>query len=146
MSQNFILSFTSENSQLHARIQGGGPNYTAMISAKRKTPRLVRGLVFLKAGSKADSSYISEFHSAHCQRKQPAARTDAGRRTKLHCNGWRSAKTAPGPTSVRICESESWDLGQQFLRVRILFLALLAKNCSKCTKQLVLLTDAFSNH
>ena len=110
----------------------------------KKTPRIARGLVFLKAGSKADSSYISEFHSARCQRKSPAARTDSGRRTELHCNGWRSAKTAP--TRARLCESESWDPVQQFLRGRILFFALLAKNCSKCTKQLLLVTDAFSYH
>ena len=40
-----------------------GLNYTAMVSALRKTPGLARGLVRPTAKLKTDSSYVSEFHS-----------------------------------------------------------------------------------
>ena len=38
-------------------------NYTAMVSARRKTPGLARGLVRPRAKLKTDGSYVSEFHS-----------------------------------------------------------------------------------
>ena len=66
MFQIFILSSTSENRPLLARMQGAGLNYTALVSARRKTPGLACGLVLLKAGSKADSFHVSEFHSGRC--------------------------------------------------------------------------------
>ena len=34
MSQNFILSFASETRPLHAKMQGGEPNYTAVAGAR----------------------------------------------------------------------------------------------------------------
>ena len=37
--------------------------YTAMVSARRKTPRLARGLVHPRAKIKTDRSHGSEFHS-----------------------------------------------------------------------------------
>ena len=41
-------------------------NHTAMVSARRKTLGLARGLVLLKAEIKGNSSCVSEFSSLLC--------------------------------------------------------------------------------
>jgi len=56
MSQNFIQRVASENRSLHALMQGGGLNYTAMAGAQPKLLQLARGFVILKAEIKGNSS------------------------------------------------------------------------------------------
>jgi hypothetical protein len=66
MSQSFIQRLASENRPLHALLQGGGLNYTAMAGAQPKLLQLVHGLVILKAEIKGNSSCVSEFSSLLC--------------------------------------------------------------------------------
>ena len=66
MSQNFIQRVASENRPLHALMQQGGLNYTAMAGAQPKLLQLARGFVILKAEIKDNSSCVSEFSSLLC--------------------------------------------------------------------------------